>query len=120
VQATDRLRLTSNNPEFDGIEVTDYEQHDQTGGTGTHRGYAVFVLRSGEKLWVKYEGVHYTAGESRFQGVFHFISGTGKYSAIHGGGPFGRCPKSPRNRTLVAQAHAQHCPLTLSERRARK
>jgi len=77
----------------DGSEETVYEHDDQIGGTGTHSGYSVINLKSGERLWTKYEGVHYTvpkgdAWESRFQGVFRFIAGTGKYKAIRGGGHY--------------------------------
>jgi hypothetical protein len=77
----------------DGTEETVYEHDDQIGGTGSHTGYSVTNLKGGEKLWSKFEGVHYTvtkgdAWESRFQGVFRFIAGTGKYKAIRGGGHY--------------------------------
>ena len=81
VQWTYVTTLSSKNPEFDGIQLTVYEQWDEVGGTGTHREYAVYPLKSGEKLWIRYEGQYWG---STFQGVFHFIGGTGKYKAIRG------------------------------------
>ena len=85
VQWTYVTTLSSKNPEFNGIQVTVYEQWDDVGGTGTVRGYAVYALKSGEKLWIKYEGQYWG---NIFQGVFHFIAGTGKYKAIRGVGHY--------------------------------
>ena len=78
------------NPEFDGAEQTVYGHRDQMGGTGSHNGYSVTTLKSGEKLWTKYEGVHHRTRkgdtwETRVQGISCFIAGTGKYKAIRGG-----------------------------------
>jgi hypothetical protein len=84
-------RVGSKHPEFDGTDKTAYMQIDQWNGTGTHSGYWVMMLNSGETLRAKFEGSHYTVTEGGrwetvFQGVFHFISGTGPYEAIRGGG----------------------------------
>ena len=86
-------RFSSKHPEFEGIERTVYMHLDQLNGTGVHSGYWVFVLNSEEKLRAKFEGSHFTEvqsgrWETRYQGVFHFISGTGKYESIRGGGYF--------------------------------
>jgi len=86
-------RVASKNPEFDGIEKTVYMHIDQLNGTGTHSGYWVLVLKSGERLRAKFEGAHFTVTsgghwETAFQGVFHFIAGTGNYEAIRGGGHY--------------------------------
>jgi len=75
----------------DGREQTVYEHDDSIAGTGIHSGYSITTLKSGDMVWDKFEGSHYTvpkgdAWESRFQGVFRFIAGTGKYKAIRGGG----------------------------------
>lgn len=83
--------ISSKHPEFEGTERTVYMHLDHLNGTGVHSGYWVFVLNSEEKLRAKFEGSHFTevqAGrwETRFQGVFHFIYGTGKYESIRGGG----------------------------------
>jgi len=85
--------VSSKNPQFDGTEQTVYVHEDLTGNAGRHSGYTAFVLKDGEKLWTKWEGVHYTirtggTWEARYQGVFHFIAGTGKYEAIRGGGHY--------------------------------
>jgi hypothetical protein len=85
--------ISSKNPEFAGAEQTAYEHADTVGGTGTHSGYFVYVLKSGERLWTKFEGVHYglttgSAWEIRYHGIFYFIAGTGKYQAIRGEGHY--------------------------------
>jgi hypothetical protein len=82
--------ISSKNPEIDGTEQTVYAHEDLTGDSGRHNGYGDFVLKNGEKLWYKFEGVHYTVRkggtwEARYQGIFHFIAGTGKYKAVRGG-----------------------------------
>src|SRR5690349_12270233 len=46
--------LSSPNPELNGIEQHVYVQLDHVGGTGEHSGYAMFPLKSGEKLWAKF------------------------------------------------------------------
>lgn len=84
--------VSSKNPEFDGTEQTVYGHLDHVGATGTHTGYAVSILKSGERLWVKWEGVHHIvpkggdAWELPYLGVYRYIAGTGKYKAIRGGG----------------------------------
>jgi hypothetical protein len=75
----------------DGAEETEYEHEDQVAGAGTHSGFSVVNRKEGEKLWTKWEGAHYRvpkgdAWEIRYQGVFRFIAGTGKYKAIRGQG----------------------------------
>jgi len=89
LQWKDVHNISSKNPEFDGIVATLYEHDDHIRGTGTHVGYEMYPLKSGEVLWIKYEGVHSTTmkgevWEITFQGVSHFIAGTGKYKAIRG------------------------------------
>jgi hypothetical protein len=74
-----------------GAEETEYEHEDQVAGAGIHTGYSVVNRKEGEKLWTKWEGAHYTVfkdetWELRYQGVFRFIGGTGKYKAIRGDG----------------------------------
>jgi len=104
------VSLSSKNPEFDGIEVEIYEHDDQISGTGSHSGYGVYALTSGERLWTKFEGVHYTTKkgeywESTAQGVFRFIAGTGKYKAIRGGGHY-QTKSSPAGMTTNAVCSA--------------
>jgi hypothetical protein len=85
--------LTSDNPEFDGIEETVYAYLDHIGATGVHSGYTKDPLNSGETLWIQFQGTHklVTKGDTwelPYHGVFNFISGTGKYKAIRGGGTY--------------------------------
>lgn len=84
--------VSSKNPEFDGAEQTVYGHLDHVGATGTDTGYAVISLKSGDKVWVKWEGTHYLVPkggdpwEVPYLGVYRYIAGTGKYKAIRGGG----------------------------------
>ena len=84
--------LSSRHPEWDGAEQTVYGHSDTVGGAGNNMGYSVTTLKSGEKVWSKWEGVQYLVSkgddkwEVPFQGVFRFVAGTGKYKAIRGGG----------------------------------
>jgi len=86
------LVSSSKNPEWDGAKMTTYEHADSVGGAGTHMGYGSVTLKSGEKVWVKWEGAHHVvmkgdgSWELPFEGAVHFIGGTGKYKAIRGGG----------------------------------
>jgi hypothetical protein len=102
--------VSSSNPEFDGTEQTVYGHSDLVGGTGTHGGYSVQVLKSGETMWTRYEGVTYKTGggdrsERRFDGVFRFIAGTGKYKAIRGGGHYpGRITAAGLTQDAVCEA----------------
>jgi hypothetical protein len=83
--------VASANPEFDKTEMTVYGHLDNLAGTGVDTGYAADTLASGEKLWAKWEGTHYVIvkgddWEAPYLGVYRFVSGTGKYKAIRGGG----------------------------------
>jgi len=85
--------LSSDNPEFDGIQETVYAHLDHIGATGSHSVYSELVLNSGEKLWVKSQGTHNLVMEGDnwtlpFHGVYRFIAGTGKYKAIRGSGSY--------------------------------
>jgi hypothetical protein len=101
---------SSQNPEWEGAEMIVYNHSNTVGGAGTHMGYGAVTLKSGEKVWVKYDGVHYIskrgdAWEMAVEGVVHFISGTGKYKAIRGGGYY-RGVQTPAGITqdIVCQA----------------
>jgi hypothetical protein len=86
--------ISSDDPELDGIENTVYLHLDHLGATGDNKGYSVWHLNSGEKVWLKFHGTHYfvARGEDNWEvpylGVFRFIAGTGKYKAIRGGGTY--------------------------------
>jgi hypothetical protein len=88
--------ISSKDPDFDGAEQTVYAHHDEYAGSGTSVGYFMYTLKNGEKLWAKFDSVYSTVStpggperwESTYQGVFRFISGTGKYSGIRGGGQY--------------------------------
>lgn len=86
--------ISSKDPDFDGAEQTVYAHHDEYDGAGTSVGYFRYTLTSGEKIWAKFDSVYSVAGwgtpdwEATYQGVFHFVSGTGKYAGIRGGGHY--------------------------------
>ena len=82
--------ITSPEPDFNGFKTLNYSQSDSVAGTGTHRGYAMWPLKNGDTVYIKYEGTHKTitkdggAWESSFEGKFEFVRGTGKYENIKG------------------------------------
>lgn len=84
--------VTSGDAEFDGAEKTAYAHEDVTAGAGTSVGYFLYTLRNGDKLWARFESVFSTtygdAWRTTYQGVFTFLSGTGKYRSIRGGGHY--------------------------------
>jgi len=86
--------LSSKSPEWDGAEQVVYGHSDTVGGSGISTGYSMTTLKTGEKVWSKWESVQYLVPkggddwEVPFHGVFRFIAGTGKYKAIRGGGHF--------------------------------
>ena len=86
--------ITSPDPDFNGFKTTNFTQSDSIAGTGTHRGYALWPLKNGDSVYVKFEGTHKTiskdggAWETPFEGRFEFVSGTGKYKNIKGGSTY--------------------------------
>jgi hypothetical protein len=104
--------LSSKNPEFDGVEQTVYGHTDTAGGAGSHSGYSMTTLKSGEKLWLRWQGTHYVvpkgdAWESSYQGVARFIAGTGKYKAIRGGGYY-QGKQTPDGLTEEFKCEGEH------------
>jgi hypothetical protein len=76
-----------------GITLVDekvYEQDEQIGGSGTHRGHSVNSLNDGERLFQRWEGTHNTvvkdAGswEMTYSGKSEIIGGTGRYKNAKG------------------------------------
>ncbi len=85
--------IRSNAPELDGAEQTAFALQDEYGFAGTQTGYFMYSLAEGNKIWAKFDSVDSRSGTSpnwevTYQGVFRFISGTGKFSAIRGGGHY--------------------------------
>ena len=104
--------ISSKDPDFDGAEQTVYAHHDEYNGAGTSVGYFRYTLKSGEKIWAKFDSIYSVARrgtpdwEATYQGVFHFVSGTGKYAGIRGGGNYqGTVTESTGfNETFVCSA----------------
>jgi len=85
--------ISSKDPDFDGSEQTVYALQDEYAHAGTQTGYFLYTLKSGEKIWAKFDSMDSTGGtreawEVTYQGVFRFIGGTGKYATVHGGGHY--------------------------------
>lgn len=85
--------IRSKNPEIDGTEQRVFVHEDVLSLTGRHSGYGDFTLKSGEKLWYRFEGVSSVVRdganwEAEYQGVYAFVGGTGKYAAIRGGASY--------------------------------
>ena len=92
-QAIRTHAISSKNPDFDGSEQTVYAHEDSFAHAGTSVGYFRYTLKSGERIWARFESVHFTTStqgswESTYQGVYRFTAGTGKYSGISGGGHY--------------------------------
>jgi len=93
IQAIRTHLISSKDTDFDGSEQTVYAHQDAYAGSGTSVGYFLYTLKSGEKIWAKFDSVYSTTStagswEVTYQGVFHFVGGTGKYSGIRGGGHY--------------------------------
>ena len=85
--------ISSKNLDFDASEQTVYALQDEYDHAGAQTGYFLYTLKSGDKIWAKFDSVDSTTGtrdswEVTYQGVFRFIGGTGKYASIHGGGHY--------------------------------
>src|SRR5262249_24158280 len=94
VQQVHYVEITSPEPDFNGFKAINYDQLDSVAGTRMHRGYAMWPLKNGDTVYIKYEGTHKTvtkdggAWESSFEGKFEFVRGTGKYKNIKGAGTY--------------------------------
>lgn len=93
IQAIRTHVISSKDADFDGSEQTVYAHQDAFAGAGTSIGYFLYTLKSGEKIWAKFDSVYSTkptqgSWEATYQGVFRFVEGTGKYAGIRGGGHY--------------------------------
>ena len=81
--------LSSDNPALDGTEQTVFVHEELIGPVGRHSGVGEFALRNGERLWYRFQGTSFRTDASgtwtaRYHGVYEFLSGSGRYSAIQG------------------------------------
>jgi len=90
VQWERRDKMSSSDPEWNGIEAVYYEQADEIAGSAPVRGYVVVLFKSGDKAFIRLDSV-YTgscrdsgAWEGTAEGVYRFLGGTGKYKNITG------------------------------------
>ena len=86
-------RISGKDADFDESEQTAYSLEDVYGGSGPIVGYFMYTLKSGEKLWAKFDSITEMTRpgsdwEFNYQGTFRLIGGTGRYAAIRGGGHY--------------------------------
>jgi hypothetical protein len=92
VQTREDLAATSNDPDFEGSTVVTTSHADVVKGSGTVSGYTVRTLKSGDKIYVKYQGATIKrSGEGdnwkvTAQVPFEVTGGTGKYANAKGTG----------------------------------
>lgn len=112
-QTVSTRTMTSTNPDFNNVEVTNFGQADSIKGTGTHNGYSFHYHKNGEKVFMKWEGTHQTlfkedkSWETISEGTITFIGGTGKFSNITGGGTY-TCKASPKTADCHADLEAEY------------
>jgi hypothetical protein len=89
-----RDTATSSEPDWNETEEIAYEQNDSVAGTGTHRGYAIRLLKNGDTTYGPYERTHKTtvkedgSSETTWEGTWKVTGGTGKFKNIKGGGTY--------------------------------
>ena len=94
IQRVTHYTTTSSDPELDGTQGISYMQLDSTGGTGSHRGYAVQTYKNGDKDITYNEGTHTLtimddgSWEANWEGTWKVISGTGKFENMKGSGTY--------------------------------
>ena len=88
VQRVYTYRITSKNPDFQGLTSTNFAQTETTAGTGTHRGYGMWKNAAGDTIQVRFEGTQRPKaganGQAVYDGHFEFTAGSGKFKDIHG------------------------------------
>jgi hypothetical protein len=82
--------VASKDPDFDGARTENFAQTDSVAGNGSHRGYAVWHARNGDRVFVHFEGEHRKGDkdETDFSGHVEFTGGTGKFAHIRGHGTY--------------------------------
>jgi hypothetical protein len=93
IQAIRIHEISSKDADFDASEQTVYAHQDAYGGSGTSVGYFLYTLKSGEKIWARFDSIYSTkpargSWETTYHGVFQFVGGTGKYVNVRGGGHY--------------------------------
>jgi hypothetical protein len=93
-QTVQLRKLTSSNPDFNGLDIMNYSQADSIAGNGSHRGYSFYYHKNGDKSFLKWEGIHKASQkedeswETNAEGYIEFVGGTGMYNNIKGGGNY--------------------------------
>ena len=87
----DLAGATSSDPEWEGATGVTNTQGDLIKGSGPISGYVIRTLKSGDKIYVKYQGTVKRSGEddnwkSSAQVSTEITGGTGKYANAKGSG----------------------------------
>lgn len=113
---TQWVRISSvkySDSEFRSSEDWGYGQVDSYAGTGTHRGYTVSIYENGDQTFQKWEGTHKTTiienggWESKYEGTYKYLGGTGKFENIKGEGVY-RGKITPIDRTEEGEATVEY------------
>jgi hypothetical protein len=94
IQQVNLSTTESNDPDFDNVSATTYEQTDGVEKGGKNKGYRIQRHENGDETYVQYEG-SYTLSEKK-EGVYEWHSegkweltgGTGKFKNIKGAGTY--------------------------------
>ena len=94
VQGTYADPIKSESTKFDMIDSRIVNQDETISGNGKHRGIEIDIFRNGDTATQRYEGTHKVttkeggAWEVNYEGKFEYISGTGRFKNIKGGGTY--------------------------------
>jgi hypothetical protein len=100
-------------PDFGSSKDWVYVQSDSYAGTGTNRGYTISNYENGDQTYQKWEGTHQTAvkenggWESKYEGTYQFLGGTGKFENIKGNGVY-RGTITPKGLTEEGEATIEY------------
>ena len=91
VMTREDLPASSNDPDWEGTTIVSSAQGDLVKGSGPVSGYSVRTLKSGDKIFSKFQGTVKRSGEGdnwKSSGQFssEITGGTGKYANAKGSG----------------------------------
>lgn len=92
-QAACLYTQTSSDPDWNDIQILEWEQGDEITGSGSHKGYDIELHKNGDETYIKFEGAHKMIKQApdwevAGEGKLWFIGGTEKFKDIKGGGTY--------------------------------
>jgi hypothetical protein len=79
--------ITSSDPDWNNIQILEWEQGDGIPASGSHKGYDIEIHTNGDESYIKYEGTHKMVKEGK-EGADWEVAGEGKYVYMGGTGKF--------------------------------